>query len=167
MVEVERLKFRIPTWALSYIVNGDMSALEYEEVEKIDDFLKMLVGNYGNGIWDFGNIEEVSFAPKNDIDGYLGADVVDGTYVILEPAKIAPNKVMTHSGKVEGVLQYIIHPKGVNPIIRKDLMCLEMKTLSGTRVYGFKRAWIDSKLRVLCTGWDAAMWELINNWEDA
>ncbi len=37
---MEKVVERIPTWALRYIINGDPSGIDVDDIAKVDDFLK-------------------------------------------------------------------------------------------------------------------------------
>lgn len=68
---------KIPTWALCYIINGDASGLEDEDIEMVDDFCSQFPG--------------AIYCPKTE-EGYfttrpafgLACDVVDTEIIIFE-----------------------------------------------------------------------------------
>jgi len=74
----EVYNFVVPTWALSYLINSDPSGLSDEEIKKVDKFADEVYKltksdiSMGSG-WD----NEGYFKWRNDIDGSLGANVVD------------------------------------------------------------------------------------------
>lgn len=74
----EIYEFSVPTWALPYLINNDPSGLSKEEIKKVDKFSAEVYSltksdiSMGSG-WD----EEGSFKWRNDIDGSLGANVVE------------------------------------------------------------------------------------------
>jgi len=70
--------FRLPTWALVYIVNGDQSHLTDEEVQAVDDFLTEY-----KGMHFIVPDDEPFFTHKNDIDGYVGCNVMDVIGVMI------------------------------------------------------------------------------------
>lgn len=77
----EYYDFRIPTWAICPIVNGDVSGISEEDEKKLDNFLSSIPSG---GAWEFGNIDEnKSFSYYNDIDN-LGNDVIEAKYTIFE-----------------------------------------------------------------------------------
>lgn len=41
MENCETFRLEIPTWSLCYIINGDAEGLESDEIEMIDNFLKV------------------------------------------------------------------------------------------------------------------------------
>jgi hypothetical protein len=76
-------EYIIPSWAICYLINGDASALEDEEIEKVDQFV--------NDQLELENIECFNVTPpdgesyfnyRNDIDGTLGADVYDCQVIV-------------------------------------------------------------------------------------
>ena len=63
----------VPDWALCTLINADSSALEEEDIAKIDAFLAKCA-EYANGRrWHLGSVAEYGFRTCNDIDR-LGAD---------------------------------------------------------------------------------------------
>ncbi len=83
---VELLGFTIPTWAASALINSDESGLNDEDIEKLNKFVNKIVDKYGNANFMIGSDEEMEsqFASRNDIDGFLGGDVVR---MYLRPTK--------------------------------------------------------------------------------
>ncbi|NBX74539.1 MAG: hypothetical protein EBQ89_09625 [Alphaproteobacteria bacterium] len=68
--------FRIPTWALSPLINADISGLSDDEIEKLDDFVSDTINKYGNANFMLGDDSDVfEFKRSNDIDGNLGGEV--------------------------------------------------------------------------------------------
>lgn len=57
MENCETFRFKIPAWSLCYIINGDAIGLEKEEIEMINNFLKV------------NNVEIVS--PVDDFEEYF------------------------------------------------------------------------------------------------
>lgn len=76
-------EIRIPTWALPYIVNGDPSGLTQEETSKVDNFARRVREDFGIQDLSLGSglYDEPYFSWWNDIDGHLGANVVDVVYL--------------------------------------------------------------------------------------
>ena len=63
----------VPDWALCTLINADSSALEEEDIAKIDAFLAKCA-EYANGRrWHLGGVAEYGFRHFNHIDT-LGAD---------------------------------------------------------------------------------------------
>lgn len=82
--ESEPLAFRIPTWALTAIVNNDIDTLNEEEEVKLDKFLNALVAEYGNAHLMLGDEDDkLGFCHSNDIDN-LGCDC-ETMYLIPTP----------------------------------------------------------------------------------
>ena len=67
--------FIVPDWSLPAIINGDISHLDDEEEQKINNFLKMVSSKYGNALFLLGdeNDDDLGFRRSNDIDS-LGAN---------------------------------------------------------------------------------------------
>lgn len=57
-------EFRVPNWALSYLVNGDSSGLTVEDVEMVDRWFAPFVKEAGDckGIANFSPGEDAGFA---------------------------------------------------------------------------------------------------------
>lgn len=72
--------YKMPTWALSYLFNGDKSALTDEE----DSLLYALEMKLEHGFWAYADDEdrEPYFSTSNDLDN-LGGDVVDLDFIVL------------------------------------------------------------------------------------
>jgi hypothetical protein len=83
--EDDLLKFTIPNWALTSLINGDDSGLEDEDIEKIDKFVKETVDEYGNANFMLPDESEMDlgFKRSNDIDN-LGNDC---SLLYLRPSK--------------------------------------------------------------------------------
>ena len=77
----------LPNYSLSYLINGDSSGLNEDEIIKIDNWLNELSSQYksNNIIIDpFYNDGEQYFNPSNCIDGYIGNQVIDCKIIILK-----------------------------------------------------------------------------------
>lgn len=71
-------EYVIPTYALPYLVNNDPSGLSDEEIEKIDKFADEVYKKTGSSIeMGIDYEQQPYFKWRNDIDGSLGADVID------------------------------------------------------------------------------------------
>ena len=71
-------EYVIPSYALPYIVNNDPSGLSDEEIEKIDKFADEVYQETGSSIeMGIDYDQEPYFKWRNDIDGSLGANVID------------------------------------------------------------------------------------------
>ena len=90
MANFEEYDFVIPTWAICYLEYGDGSGLEDEDIKKVDEFLDQLnqIGidnDYQGYHFAWPETDEDSyFAARNDINGYLGATVVDAKVMFLK-----------------------------------------------------------------------------------
>lgn len=67
--------FKVPDWAMSFLINGDSSGLEDIEIEKLNNFTEMVVKKYGNAFFMQSDDEKdnLGFCPSNDIDN-LGSN---------------------------------------------------------------------------------------------
>ena len=78
------IQFVIPTWALSALINDDRSSLDDRDEKKLNLFFERIKLEYPEGYFscpDF-EVEIPYFSGYNDIDGYLGAEVVNVNYVL-------------------------------------------------------------------------------------
>lgn len=68
------LGFVIPEWAMSALVNGDYTGLEDYEEEKLKEFVKNTVNNFGNAhfIYNGDESDNLGFVWRNDIDSLGG-----------------------------------------------------------------------------------------------
>ena len=70
------IDYKIPAWAIASLINGDDSALNDEEIEKINKFTAKVVAEYGNAFFLLGDSEgddNLGFCYSNDIDN-MGSD---------------------------------------------------------------------------------------------
>lgn len=72
---IEILEFRIPTWALCSLINGDNSGLTDEDISKINSFCSKTVLSYGNANFCLPDEDKRNegFYYRNDIDN-MGSD---------------------------------------------------------------------------------------------
>ena len=85
------------------------------------------------------------------------------------PDKWAPNAVLILQRGIIPVTQTVAYPPGNHPTgcpIKGSLVAVELRTDCGSRWYGFERAWIDSHLRMRCSGWNQRN-ELVASWDTA
>lgn len=83
-----KYKEKVPTWALSYLVNGDYSGITDEDKELVDEFWN----KYQNQADIFNCIITLNFPDDIDSDKYfcpfpafgLACDVVDCTVVFVD-----------------------------------------------------------------------------------
>ena len=90
--------------------------------------------------------------------------------------RYAPTTMMMKANKGRGfnfykvpVVRYVIHPPNNHPKecpLVKECTAIEFVTEYGSRWWGVGRAWINSELRVVATGFDVRN-ELVNKWEVA
>ena len=66
MKNLQEIEFTIPDHALSYLINGDCSSLEDDEIIEIDEFCEYIANTYGNA--NFMQKEDLGFCVYNDID---------------------------------------------------------------------------------------------------
>lgn len=85
MNNYETYEYVLPTYVLSALVNGDVSALTDNEIANLHDFEKQVVARHGVGHWEQQDNAgyESYFAHRNDVDGLLGNDVEDWQYVVF------------------------------------------------------------------------------------
>jgi hypothetical protein len=69
------IEFNIPEWALSALINGDMSGNSDEDIEKINAFVAKTVEQFGNANFMLADDEDrdLGFCHRNDIDN-LGSN---------------------------------------------------------------------------------------------
>ena len=79
----EIYQYVLPTYALSALVNGDVSALDDSEIETIEAFGRNVIKRHGTGHWANESDSDSYFAHYNDIDGTLGNDCEDWQYVVF------------------------------------------------------------------------------------
>ncbi len=70
----EKVEFTVPEWSLSYLINGDGSGLDEEEITKLEKFVNKTVNTYGNANFSTVSEESEGFQRSNDIDN-LGSNV--------------------------------------------------------------------------------------------
>ena len=84
----EIYQYVLPTYALSALINGDISGLEDSEIETIEAFERRVIKRHGVGHWEQQDKVILSdksyFAPYNDIDGTLGNDCEDYQYIVFD-----------------------------------------------------------------------------------
>lgn len=83
MKKPEILTFRIPTYLLPPLINGDNDGLSEDEEIRLDEWCRNISITYGVGHWALTE-DEPSFYHSNDFEN-LGADCVDINYVIMRP----------------------------------------------------------------------------------
>lgn len=73
----KQVEFRLPTWALPALINGDFTGLTDEEERKVLEFTDECIQQYGNAwvILPSGDVE-VFFSTWNDIDACKGGECV-------------------------------------------------------------------------------------------
>lgn len=72
--------------------------------------------------------------------------------------RYAPSHVLIMGAGKVAVSSYVAHPPGTHAAspIDNALTALECRTAYGVRWYGCERAWINSELRMVCAGFNAA-----------
>ena len=81
---VNKYEYKIPSWAMSQLINGDCSGLDDKELKAIRDFELVVLAKHGSGHWSIES-EEKYFSWHNDVTD-LGNDVYDCVYVVIEDA---------------------------------------------------------------------------------
>lgn len=81
--EIDWTDYKIPTWALPALINGDYSGLTDEEEDMLIRFEKQVIRDAGKpGHWGVDD-DEPYFSRNNDINRG-GGDVVDAKYYVME-----------------------------------------------------------------------------------
>lgn len=99
------IDFSIPDWAGSYLINGDPSGLEDEDIEKVDRFVDRIVAKYGNANFIMPNTDDemdLGFCHTNDIDN-LGSDCIK--------LYIRPDESNMDEVEIKNAGEYINGPK--------------------------------------------------------
>lgn len=88
----DTITYQIPSWALSYLINGDSSGIEREEdIKAVDDFCERERLSLDKGHWSLktnedGETEESYFSWTNDVTS-LGDDVYNVDWVIMNSSE--------------------------------------------------------------------------------
>lgn len=72
------IDYTIPDWAGSYLINGDSSGLEDEDIAKVDDFVNSVISQHGNANFMMPSNDDemdLGFCHSNDIDN-LGSNCI-------------------------------------------------------------------------------------------
>ena len=72
---MEILEFKIPNYALCYLINNDCSGNSEEDIIEIDNFVNSIVNQFGNANFSLPSDNELDlgFLTNNDINN-LGCD---------------------------------------------------------------------------------------------
>jgi hypothetical protein len=124
--------FRIPTWATSALINGDLSGLTYDEIEKLDEFVDNISKLYGNAHFMLGKDSDVvEFKRSNDIDGNIGGDV-NTLYVkatlprrMYNDGGMSDSDIRAEIERQEKKLSLASLPESAKDVIRKKIAKLE------------------------------------------
>jgi hypothetical protein len=124
--------FRIPTWATPALINGDLSGLTYDEVEKLDEFVDNISKLYGNAHFMLGKDSYVvEFKRSNDIDGNIGGDV-NTLYVkatlprrMFNDGGMSDSDIRAEIERQEKKLSLASLPESAKDVIRKKIANLE------------------------------------------
>ena len=79
---INKYEYKIPVWALSYLINGDSSGLDNKDLKAVQDFELVTLAKHGSGHWSISS-EGSFFSPNNDITN-LGSDVYECEYITIE-----------------------------------------------------------------------------------
>lgn len=93
-MNTKKYEYKIPAWALPYLINGDTSGLETEDYEAVRDFELVTLARYGQGHWSVKS-ESSYFSQNNDVND-LSSDVYDCVYVAVEE-EAKELKLVTHT----------------------------------------------------------------------
>lgn len=88
---VNKYEYKIPSWAMPFLINGDSSGLNLEDYETIRNFELVVLAKHGSGHWSFES-EESYFSHNNDVTD-LGSDIYDCVYVTIEEVTKEENLV--------------------------------------------------------------------------
>jgi hypothetical protein len=124
--------FRIPTWATPALINGDLSGLTYDEIEKLDEFVDNISKLYGNAYFMLGKDSDVvEFKRSNDIDGNMGGDV-NTLYVkatlprrMFNDGGMSDSDIRAEIERQEKKLSLASLPESAKDVIRKKIAKLE------------------------------------------
>jgi hypothetical protein len=124
--------FRIPTWAAPALINADLSGLNDEEIEKLDEFVDDVSNTYGNAYFMLGDDSDVvEFKRSNDIDGNVGGDVTTLYVEATLPRRMYNDGGMSDSDiraeieRQEKKLSLASLPESAKDVIRKKIANLE------------------------------------------
>jgi len=124
--------FRIPTWAAPALINADLSGLNDEEIEKLDEFVDDVSNTYGNAYFMLGDDSDVvEFKRSNDIDGNVGGDVTTLYVEATLPRRMYNDGGMSDSDiraeieRQEKKLSLASLPESAKEVIRKKITNLE------------------------------------------
>ena len=77
-LKTEIYQYKIPSFYLSLIFNGDMSGLNDDDIKAWDKFEKNINDEFKNYTWDIPKDDfETHFCKYNDVLGYIGCDCID------------------------------------------------------------------------------------------
>jgi len=76
--------FTIPAWAMSPLFNGDESGISDEDKIALDLFLDEVGLECGAGHWSYEHDDEGYYSHRNAVDGNLGNDCHDCTYIVFD-----------------------------------------------------------------------------------
>ncbi len=92
---MQTIKFFIPEWAVSALINDDPSGLSMDEMNLLSLFSAKVTETYKQGYFTAPDDDsEAYFRHGNDVDKLAG-NVYEITYVIMRPARL-------HSDKLQG-----------------------------------------------------------------
>lgn len=79
------ITYSIPDFLMSYLINGDSSSLNDDEVTALDNFVRDETSGYKNCHWSYENEQEDSFDAWHDLRKYgiLASNCWDVELVIM------------------------------------------------------------------------------------
>ena len=136
------IDYKLPAWAMSYLINSDASGLTDEEKNKVDDFVRNEINSNG---WPQFHVvcpdNESYFSWQNDIDGPLGADVYD--------CKVIVDFVKPGCKVNEIAIKAKRYKDGPNTYHNVKIWINGVKMVHLKGVYGYERQYIETAGRWL------------------
>ena len=133
------INYRLPNWALPYLINSDPSGLSDEEIDKVDKFVIQEIQGCFNVTMPDG---ESYFAHTNDIDN-LGADCYDCPVIvdIIEPG--------CHLYSITVKAKRSFNSKEGNTYHNVKIWVNDVKVAHLKKVYGYGNQYLETAARWL------------------
>lgn len=142
MQKLKIVEYRLPDWALPYLINSDPSGLEDADIEKVDRFVAaQLARGYAQFHVTMPDGEKY-FAHSNDIDG-LGADCYDCPVIVdvIQPGcKIQSIRVKAKRW---------FNSREGNSYHNVKIWVNDVKVVHLKKVYGYGNQYLDTAARWL------------------
>jgi len=110
--------YDVPEWAMSALINGDLSGLEDEDIQKINSFTESVAKAHGNAHFMLGDIDgedNLGFKHYNDIDN-LGSNVYR---LYINPDKETSFKDIPFNKRLQGGEYFVKETKDVDAMYKK------------------------------------------------